>query len=144
MPTPQLTIYDFDQVTVALGAILFDGFQDGEGVTIEQEDAFTDKNGIDGKTVRSKTYNYTATVTINLMQTSACNDLLSALLNVDTAAPKGAGVVPLYIRDRNGRALYTAAQAWIAGPPQVTYDGEATVRAWKIRCARLIRVDGGN
>ena len=142
--TPDLTIYDFDQVTCVFGPIIMDGFQDGEGITIEQEPTFTDKKGLDGKVTRSKTLDRRATITINLMQVSAANDLLSALHALDRDAPNGAGIVPITIRDRNGRAVFSAAQAWISQAPQVTFDQEATVRAWVIRCAKLNRVDGGN
>lgn len=145
MATPQLTIYDFDQVTVAIGPILIDGFADGEGVVIEQEaSTFGHVVGIDGKVMRSKTLTRTATVTLNLLQGSAANDLLSALHILDRDAPGGAGVVPMFIRDRNGRALYKAAQCWIMTAPTVTFDREATTRTWVIACAKLERVDGGS
>lgn len=145
MATPRFTVYDFDQVTVAFGPILMDGFQDGEGVTIEQDtDGFTKKIGADGKVTRSKTLNRSARVTIKLMQTSACNDLLSAVYNLDIAAPNGAGVGPLYIRDRNGRSVFSAAEAWIAKAPDVTFDREATAREWIIDCAVLDQFHGGN
>jgi hypothetical protein len=137
--------YDADQVTVALGPIMLQGFQDGEGVTIEQAaETFTAVVGMDGQVTRSKTLNRMATITIKLMQSSTANDLLSALHILDRDAPNGAGVVPLYIRDRNGRSLYTAAQAWISAPPSVTYDREATSREWVIQVARLERLDAGN
>jgi len=142
--TPQLTIYDLDQVTVALGPILIDGFQEGEAVTIETPDTFTMKVGADGKVTRSKTLNLSAIVTITVMQSSAAMDLLGALHLLDRNAPNGAGVVPLYIRDRSGRSVYTGAQAWIAKAPDITFGNEATPRAWVVHVARQNRIDGGN
>lgn len=145
MATPQTTVYDADQVTVALGAILCDGFQDGSFVEIAQDEAtFTKKVGADGKVSRSKTLNRAGKVTITLMSTSLSNDFLSALHILDRDAPNGAGIVPLYIRDRSGRALYTAAQAWVAKAPDVSFDREATPRAWEIEFSKLERSDGGN
>ncbi len=145
MSTPQLTNYDADQVTVALGAISVDGFADGTFVSIEQETAtFTKVTGTDGKTTRSKTLNRSGSVTISVMQSSLANDKLSALHTLDRDAPNGAGVVPLYIRDRGGRALYTAAQAWIAEPPKPTFGREAESRDWVIDFAKIDRLDGGN
>ncbi len=141
----QFYTYDFDQVTIAIGPILAEGFQDGEGVTIEPgAEVFTDVVGTDGQVTRSKTLNRTGTVTVKLMQSSATNDLFSSLLLTDQNAPNGAGVIPVYIRDRNGRSLHTAHQAWISAWPQVTYDRGATVREWVIRCARLEHFVGGN
>jgi hypothetical protein len=143
--TPQTTTYDFDQVTVALGPILVDGFQDGEGVSIEPgAETFTMVVGTDGKVTRSKTLNRTAKVNISLLQSSASNDALSVLHILDRDAPNGAGIVPLYIRDKSGRALYTAAAAWIEAAPTVSFDREATPRVWVIACSKLERVDGGN
>ncbi len=52
--------------------------------------------------------------------------------------------MPLYIRDRNGRSLYTAAQAWISKAPSVTFDRVATTRTWEISFAKIERLDGGN
>lgn len=143
--TPNLTTYEFNQVTVALGPILMDGFQNGEGVVIAHDaPRFTKVVGIDGKVTRNKSHNRMATVTIKLMQTSAQNDLLSALLNTDSEAPNGAGILPIYIRDRNGRSLHTGAEAWIEGFGDVTYDAEATAREWVIGVARLESFTGGN
>ncbi len=142
--TPQTTVYDLDQMTIALGPILLDGFQEGEAVTIETPETFTMKVGADGKVSRSKTLNLSAIVTITLMQTSACNDLLGALHLLDRNAANGAGIVPLYIRDRGGRSVYTGAQAWIAKAPDLTFGNEASPRAWVIHVSRLNRIDAGN
>ncbi len=141
----QFYTYDADQVTIALGPILAEGFQDGEMVTIDPgAEVFTDVVGTDGQVTRSKTLNRTATVTVKLMQSSSTNDLFSTLLTTDQNAPNGAGVVPLYIRDRNGRSLHTAAQAWISAWPSVSYDRGAVMREWVIRVARLENFVGGN
>lgn len=143
--TPRLTTYEFDQVTVAFGPLLMDGFQDGEGVTIEQgQPTFTTHVGCDGKVTRAKTLDRTATVTIHLMQTSAQNDALSAVHIADRDSPNGAGILPLYIRDRNGRSLYTAAEAWIQKAPDAVYDRTPTTRDWEIGVAFLEQFAGGN
>lgn len=143
--TPHLTIYDADQVTVAFGPILLDGFADGEFVSIEPAaEVFTRYVGTDGKVTRSKTLRRDATVTINLAQSSAGNDALSLVHILDRDAPNGAGIHPLYIRDRSGRSLFTAAQSWIEAVPTASFDREAGTRTWVIACAKLERIDGGN
>lgn len=144
MPAAFFT-YDADMVTCILGTIPMEGFAEDGMITIEYgSEVFTDVTGVDGQTTRSKTLNDTATVTIKLMQSSKTNDLLSALLNADRRAPNGAGVVPLYIRDRNGRSLHTAAYAWISEWPSVNYERGATSREWTIRCASMEMTIGGN
>lgn len=128
-----------------LGPIAMDGFADGLFMTLAQtSETFTKYVGTDGKVMRSKTLDRSGTCTVELMQTSAANDLLSALHILDRDAPNGAGVLPLWIRDRNGRALYTAAQAWIEKAPEVTFDRAGTTRTWVIGFAKIERVDGGS
>lgn len=153
MATPRFTTYSFKNVTCNFGNIIIDGYQAGEGITIEHNaDAYSLEVGIDGKATRSKIMNRSARVTINLAQSSAANDLLSAvyLLGVTEADlngnPVGAGadVAPLVIRDRNGRSKFFAAEAWIARAPDVTYDQPSTVRAWIIDVAFLDEFHGGN
>lgn len=153
MATPRLTSYSFGLVTVTWGAILMDGFQAGEGVTITQNaDSYSLEVGIDGRATRSQILDRSAQVTINLAQSSAANDLLSAAYNLGVNLVNAAGVpvglgadiAPLMIRDLSGRALFTAAEAWIARAPDVSFDQPSTVRAWRIDCASLQRFDGGN
>lgn len=143
--TPGLTLYDPDQVTVAFGPVIVDGYADGEFVSIEPaSEIFTRYVGTDGKVTRSKQLRRDATITFTLASSSATNDALTAIAELDRSAPNGAGIYPLFIRDNGGRALYTAAQAWIEALPTVTFDRQATPRAWVLACANLVRVDGGN
>lgn len=137
--------YDPDQVTVSFAGIVLQGFADGSFVTVSQEtDNFTDVVGSDGEVSRSKTNDRRATITFKLMQTSSSNALLSAIANADLAAPAGAGVGQLMVRDRQGTSLYRADEAWISKPPDVDFDRGATSREWTLRCAKLERTDGGN
>jgi hypothetical protein len=78
------------------------------------------------------------------MSTSDSNDILSAVSNADKKSPNGAGIAALYIRDRSGRAVYSAAECWIKGGPPVEYGRGVKMRDWKLRCAVLERFDGGN
>lgn len=138
-------VYDPEQISIALGNIILGGYADGEFIRIEPETAaFADVVGTDGEVSRSKSADRRASVTFSLMQTSSSNLLLSALVNADLAAPNGAGITDLMIRDQNGSTLYRAAEAWIMEEPDVMYDRTATSRQWVIRAAKLIRVDAGN
>jgi hypothetical protein len=141
-----LKIYDADQVTVILASIPIDsGYADGEFLSIEQDtDDFTDVVGTDGEVTRSKTNDRRATITLTLMQSSGGNAVLSALNNLDVNTPGGAGVGTLLVRDKQGTSLYAASKCWIAKPPTATFGREAGSREWKIRCADLKRLDGGN
>lgn len=140
----QAKTYNADQVTVAYGPVLLgSGQADGEFLRVEQEaDDFSDVVGSGGEVVRSKSNDRRATVTVILLQTATENDLLSALSTVQRET--GLGSEPLLVRDTNGRTVYKAEQAWIMRAPDATFDRGATSREWAIRCADLVRFDGGN
>jgi hypothetical protein len=136
-----------DEVIISLGPVIIDsGFADGEFIRIEQEsDDTEDVAGTDGEVTVSRTNDGRATITFLLMQTSIANDGLSTLSNLTRSAPNMAGaIVPLLISDPNGRALFEAANAWVARPPDRSYDRTPQANEWKIRCAKLVRFDGGS
>jgi structural protein KPP10_ORF10 len=141
--TQRLALYDADQVTVSINGIPISGYADGEFLSIEPEaDNFSDVVGSDGEVARSKTNDRRATVTLTLLQTSASNALLSALANLDKAAPGGLGVGALLVRDRQGTAIFSAAECWISKEPTRGFGREAGPREWTLRCANLIAFDG--
>jgi hypothetical protein len=139
-------IYDPNEVTVVVAGVPIEGgFADGTFIEIVQEsDDFVDSIGADGDVTRSKTNDRRATITLTLMQSSEANALLSALSTLDVTASNGAGVGPLMIKDNQGTAKYTAEKSWVAKPPDAAFDKTAGPRAWKIRAAKLVRVDGSN
>ncbi len=138
-------IYDADQVTLnVVGIPITSGYADGEFLRVEKEtDDFTDVVGTDGSVTRSKTKDERATITVVLMQTADSNAVLAALSLVDRAAPNGAGVGALFIRDRQGTSLYEADELWISKSPDATFDREATSREWTFRVAKLRDFTGG-
>lgn len=139
-------VYDADQVSVIIGAILVeDGYDDGEFLTIEfNEEMFNTKKGTDGSVTRSKNNDNTARMILKLMSSSPSNLALSALATTDLLAPNGAGIVPITVRDRSGSTIYTGQEAWISARPAASFDREATTREWGIEIANLIQVEGGN
>lgn len=142
---PGFSEYDPDQVTVSFAGYNITGFADGEFVRVEQEsDNFSDVVGSDGHVTRSKTNDRRANVMFILMQSSMSNDVLSALANDDLANSGGYGVKALVVKDLQGDTVFRAEKAWISRPPDATFDKEATSREWTIRCAKLVRFDGGN
>lgn len=139
--------YDAAQVTIVVCGILIDsGFDDGEFLSIEQAEAiYTKKVGADGEVTRSRTNDNSATCTITLMSTSDSNTYLGALTNAGILAKNGADIGAFLVRDRvSGVCMYAADKCWVAAWPQVTYDKDATKRAWKIDVSNLLRVDAGS
>lgn len=138
------SIYDFDQYVITYNGIIIDGFADGTALTIAPEaDAYEDLVGVDGRVSRSKTLDNRWTATINLLQTSTANELLSALLMADLNAPNGAGVGAFIVKDVQGSTLFVGAEAWIKRPPDITLERNASTRTWIIRIAQgLVYIAG--
>ena len=139
-------VYDADQVSmVFMNVPISSGLADGEFLTISQdEDDFLTVTGTDGDTTRSKSNNRNADIKVRLMQSSDGNAALSAINNLDKNAPNGAGIGSMFIRDRQGTSLYTAAHCWVKKPPEPTFDRKAKEREWTLHCSDLVRLDGGN
>ena len=146
MSASSFKVYDSNQVSIVIAGIPVDGgYGEDEFVKITSvSDFFSDVVGTDGSVSRSNTNDRRGEVTITLMQTADANDAFSALLTLDINATNGAGVGPMMIRDKSGRALYAAEHCWIAARPEVVYKKGAEARAWKIRCSNLQAFDGGN
>lgn len=140
-----LKTYDAKGMTLAFGPVIIDsGFADGEFVRVENaEDDWTEVVGADGEVTRSPTNNSTGTVTFILMQSAGANALLSALRSADLGV-LGGTPQPLLVKDQNGSFVASAAEAWIMKAPDASFDREATSREWAVKCANLVRFDGGN
>lgn len=139
--------YDAAQVTMVFMGLLIDsGYADGEFLTIEQSAPdYEVVVGTDGQVGRSRTNNRHAVIKLKLMHTSDGNTLLGALSNAGILAANGADIGPMLIRDRvSGTCMYTAANCWIAKPPDVSYDNKITMREWTLECDELVRLDTGS
>ncbi len=140
-------VYNPEEMTVLVGPVLItSGFADGEFLRVEGEaDDVQDVAGADGEVAASRSSDRRATVTIILLQTAAANQGLSVLSNLARNSPNMAGAfVPFAARDQNGLAVYAAENSWVMKPPDASFDRTAQSREWPIRCANLVRNDGGN
>lgn len=136
--------YDPSQVTIIFGSII-SGYADGSFLSVERnEDSYTLQMGTDGEGTRSKSNNRSGRATFTLMQSSDSNDALSALHLLDESTPNGDGVLPLLIKDLEGRTIYEAEKAWIVKSPTSEFDREATSREWIIETHELTQFIGGN
>lgn len=131
------------EVSVIIGAHAASGFAAGSFVTIAlDEPAYVKKVGTDGKVTRAKSNNDAGTVTIRLDQASASNDYLSGLALLDKSS--GTGVVPILIRDANGRTLISAESAWVQKMPDTEQSNESLDREWVLDCGPMDMFVGGN
>lgn len=130
-------------VVVIFGAAIISGFADGTFIEAERsEDAFTMSSGADGEVTRVGSANRSGTVTLTLAQSSASNDVLSLIAKGDELS--GTGVLPLNIKDANGRTTIVSAFGWIRRVPSTSFSKDIETREWIIDCDRLQIFVGGN
>lgn len=139
-------IYALSEVSNSfMGVPLEEGYGDGMAIKIEPADvAFTTKVGADGSVVRCATGNKLYKITLSYLQTSAANQVLSGIHELDQLAANGAGVGPFFCRDRQGTSLHVFAKAWIVTAPPVEYSKEATNREWELAGVKTVHNIGSN
>ena len=141
---PLRTYYPNEVSLIAVG-LPISGFAPGTFISVEKnEDAFTLQVGSDGEGCRTRTNNFSGRITFTLQQSSALNDALSALHNIDTRSPSGDGVLPSFIKDNSGRTLVAAENSWIVRQPTTEFANEAGTREWIIESDDLNMQVGGN
>lgn len=128
-----LKTYDANEVTLSVaGRVINSGFADGDFVKVAyKSDDWTSKAGTDGEVSRSKNNDKRCDLSVMLMQTSDGNDLLNQIRAADMAAPNGAGVGQLLLRDQFGRTVIRG-QCWIVKPPEVVRGREVGTNEWKL------------
>jgi len=142
----RLFTYAPDEVILVFGPVILGGFAEGTFVNWEyNEDFFNLIVGVDGESARGKSNNNSCRVTATLMQTSAANDLLTAIMALDILSPNGDGINPLLLKDNNGRTLQTAESAWIVKPPATSFNRSPDAnREWVFESNHGIPYIGGN
>ena len=108
--------------------------QEGETVTYAQ--------GLDGEGVFSFHPGGGTRAKVTLMQTSAANQLLSALYTASMAA--GGLLYPAYWADGKGTSSGVGASAAITKLPPEKWGKEADVNVWEIIVHDPVRVAGGH
>lgn len=140
---PNLFTYDPKNVALIVGGNIINGFSDATFIVAERnEQAFNLKVGVDGEGTRAKTNNKSGKVTITLMQSSASNDVLSALAAADELS--NAGAVPLLLKDNSGRTLISSLTSWVQKYPNSEFAKETSTRVWVMETDELNIFVGGN
>ena len=136
--------YDPKLVILTVNGVPITGYPDGTFISVEPSgDRFTKIVGADGEVARSKSNDYSHTITITLLQTSLSNDFLSSLFNLDRLS--NAGKCAIQIKDLLGTSLLFWQSAWIQAEPGVEYAKEIGERAWTFATGNIdIQNIGGN
>ena len=126
-------LYTFDpaQVSVIIGGVEMNGFSDGTFIEVSVNGKDWELlSGADGDIVRAKKQNRISTLSLTLLQSSGCNDILSAWRVIDKSTLSGA--VAVQIRDRTGSTIISADYSFIMQPPVVKFSEGIEKRTWTI------------
>lgn len=136
--------YDPSRVTVTVGAAVLSGFAEDTFISIEEiGDGVTSVSGADGEVARAMSSDRRCRVTITLQQTSAGNDILSALLQADRISG-GDGIFPITVADLRGRTVFNASEAWVTKLPNAEFGVTVGSREWVIETGKGNYFVGGN
>ena len=123
--------YDPKQVICTIGGVPISGYTEGTFIEVARnEPTWSMIVGSDGLVTRSKTNNFSGTLTITLKQSSPSNDVLSGFLALDEAT--NSGIVPVLVKDISGNSIYFSARAWINQYPNSTFGKDITDRTWTL------------
>lgn len=123
-----------DEVTMDFGGEdINKGTADGEFLTIEFENALLEHVvGTSGELVVSKNEGHDVSiVTVKVLQTSDANDVFERARRAWLGGG-GPRFRSLFIRDRNGRALYRGPAFAVKAPPNPSFDRSAKANEWKL------------
>lgn len=133
--------WDPGKVTSVFAGAIITGFSDGSMVKASRNvDTFTLVKGADGEGCRIRSRDKSGRVTFSLMQSSASNDILSAIAELDEST--GAGIGPLLIKDLNGTLVVAAQAAWIVKPADWEAAKTLSDREWVLEANDLFIAGG--
>lgn len=135
--------YDPGLVVVTFKGIELTGFSEGTMVNVERdEDGFSKKTGAQGDTARVRNRNRNGSATVNLMQGSPANTLLSEIALADEVS--GFGYGEFMVKDLNGATLCHAPVAWIRKIAGVALAADSENREWVFDMWNLTPLVGGS
>lgn len=105
------------------------------------EDNFSLEVGADGRGCRIRNANQSGRYEITLLKSSPSNDLLSALSILDRQS--GQGVVPVQVKDGNGKAVAASENTWIVKQADLERAKELGDVTWTLETDFLEIVQGG-
>lgn len=138
--------FDGAELTVILGVLPVSGLSDGDSVVATRNNPlYVRRAGLKGAQARARNTDKSGTIEIHILQTSAANDAISAMTNLDSLTGDGLAVFPITVIDLSGRTVISAGQAWLSNIGPVTFSTNAVAeRVYTFECADLKMQIGGN
>lgn len=135
--------WDAGNVICTFGPIVLSGFAPDSFIDIDCDgDQFTIRKGTGMEVERIKTGASNFILTLNLLQTSPTNDLLSIAHIADITG--NAGIYPMIIKDLGGTQSFVSTKSFIITPASTKLSSEISERQWKFYCPNAFYYVGGN
>lgn len=131
----KVTTYNPKKVTCALGMHIASGFADDSFIVVEYAgDGTSHVVGADGEVARSIDPSDMYTVKLSLLQSSATNQYLQKMYDMDKA--DGNGTFSVNINDVIGKEKFSGAIAWVSKPAPWNRGKSQSNRDWEITVAQ--------
>ena len=134
--------YDPKLIVVSFQGIIIKGYAAGTFVTARRDSPEWGKvTGVGGGSGRYQSLDNSGTMSVTLIQNSISNRDLSILqasaraLSAVGLGGSSAGVFTIF--DDIGDVLVYATEAWITGPPDISYGMDLTDRTWNFQTDNL-------
>lgn len=137
----QTNSYDFKDVQIIInGAIVLDGFGEGEVTIAMDEDEVGDTVGLDGEAAIWASNNKKGSITFPSLQTSRMNTILQGFVNLNRAR-FGAGFFSVMVKNKRTGTKDYSPVAYVTKSADNTHSKEAGSREWVIRTPNLTMDD---
>jgi len=125
-----ISTYSPEAVVFILGGATLTGWN-SIGISRDAEQ-FNVIKGIRGKHTRSRNYDNSATIVIDMPFSSEWNYILSQIVSQDTQSATGR--CEILLKDNSGRSIFKTTQAYVRKFADVTFDATISSRIWTIQC----------
>lgn len=135
-----IATYTPGNITMTLAGHVVEGW---DSISVRRNAvAFRHIPGIRGSGTRVRVKDSSATITLELAQTSNTNSILSQIHQLDIS--QGTGRIELILRDPDGDYVFQSNTGYVAGYPDSGFTGDIQTRTWTINCQTSTLFVGGN
>ncbi len=126
----EISTYSPESVLLILGGAALTGWN---SISISRDaDQFNVIKGIRGKHTRSRNYDNSATIVLELPFSSDWNYIFSQIVTQDTQSATGR--CEILLKDNSGNSIFKTTQAYVRKFADVTFDATISSRVWTIQC----------
>lgn len=126
----EISTYSPESVLLILGGAALTGWN-SIGISRDAEQ-FNIIKGIRGKHTRSRNYDNSATIVLELPFSSDWNYILSQIVTQDSKSATGR--CEILLKDNSGNSIFKTTQAYVRKFADVTFDATISSRVWTIQC----------